>query len=87
MGLYRDLASALERNGFYESLVNEEYAHGVFIIPTDSSAANAKMEYWSDILDYELGGNWWSEVDMYLGKNPNPSTGYLHPDAIIIELA
>ena len=85
MGLYRDLYNALERNGFFESLVNDEFRQGMFIIPCDNSAATAKMNYWADILDDELGKDWWAEIDMYLGKNPDPNS-WIYTDAVIIEM-
>ena len=87
MGLYRELANALQRNGFFGGMLNQEIGQGTFVIPCDNSAATAKMNYWADILDDELGTSWWAEIDMYLGKNPDPATGYLYPDAVIIEMA
>lgn len=85
MGLYRDVANALERNGFYEGMFNEEYEYGVWVIPVDSSNANNVLEYWANVFDDELGGRWYADVELYFGKNPNPTSAYLKPDAVIIE--
>jgi len=83
-GDFRTMERTLQNNGWYGNS-SGEYGGLFYYGIMDSADGNYFMEYWADILDRELGDDWWRDYAMTFGSNPDPSTNYVYRDAIIIE--